>query len=76
MTKQPGSVVLVVVVGGAPPRLASEQSAIDAASAFLATNRPASSRLIVAGPKSAQLRRVPVVMRMPTPPCGPRARAR
>jgi hypothetical protein len=57
--------------GGAPMRLLSEQSARLPTTAFDAMNALSSSRPIVVASNRAQLRRVPVVMRMPTAPKGP-----
>jgi hypothetical protein len=54
-----------------PPRLAVEQSVRLAALARVAMNAAASSRRIVLGAKSAQKRRLPIVMRTPTGPSGP-----
>jgi len=59
--------VLVVVVL-VPPSEAFEQSGIAAADASWATKTPSRSRRTVPGPKSAQLRSVPVVNRIPTAP--------
>jgi hypothetical protein len=54
----------------AASRLASEQSAIAGAGASRAVNLPGSSRTRVPGPNTAQLRRVPVVIRIATVPSG------
>jgi hypothetical protein len=48
------------------PRLASLQSAMAGAGAFFARKRPLPSRLIVPGPKIAQFRAEPIVMRTAT----------
>jgi hypothetical protein len=57
-------------VGVTPFRLSSEQLDNAVKAARDATNAPATSLRIVEVVKRAQFRSVPVVMRMPTVPCG------
>src|SRR5262249_53698437 len=71
LVEEPPVIVVVVVVGEAVPRLGAEQAGMGGASALAARKEPASSRRIVPGPKTAQLRSVPVVTRMATVPCAP-----